>query len=276
MTYIIAEIGNNHEGDPAQAIELADAAMNCGVDAVKMQLFRADTLVDKDMLVPPQAQGKHTTQWERLKSLELRWDVYEEILALCTVRGIDLIITPLDVDLVDDAACLADKLKVASGDLTYQPLLRAVKATGKPALLSTGMANHVEIDRAFMLLDPYAILHCVSLYPTPPHCADLGRIANLAERYPTRTIGYSDHCIGIDACRYAIAAGAQIIEKHFTLTPHNPTGDHKHSATIGMMKQLVKEKEQIAEYAQINPAQDLHMCRWLRRGSNGLRGSYTE
>lgn len=273
--YIIAEIGNNHDGDPQKALELVKAACESGVDAVKMQHFKAETLVNRTM-PPPDHAGSHRTMYERLKSLELPWLIYESARGICDKYKKEFVITPFDVDSVPQCAELAHQLKVASGDVTYRPLLEAVAKEDRPAILSTGMATDEEIYEAASILDPWAMLHCVSKYPCEPFQANLSRIQALKKSYPGYVIGYSDHCVGGLACEIAASMGAEVIEKHFTLGRWGKLGDHRHSLNPWEMKEFVKAAKRIEEYIGMPDRVNTEMRTQLRRGPDGLRGSYRD
>lgn len=270
--YIIAEIGTNHDGDPDKAIKLVKAAIGTGVDAVKLQLFEADTLVRKDMPALSHA-GTHKTQWERMKSLELPWGVYERAKDECLAAGKDFIITPFSSELCDKAATIADKIKIASGDLTYQPLLERARHCGKPVILSTGMASFEEIRIAAAAVSPWAVLHCISKYPARPDEIDLGMITWMVE---VGQPGYSDHCVGNLACLAAVAAGARVIEKHFTLDHSLHHGDHSHSLDPNEMSETVEALKAVdlMNTMWMEKRPDSAMRKYLRRGPDGLRGDY--
>ena len=272
MTYIIAEIGQNHEGDTKQALRLVREAIACGVDAVKMQHLVADNLVDRRLPTMGHS-ASHKTMHERFKSLELPWSTYETAQEICSDYGTDFIISPFSLPHFDRCAELADKIKIASGDLVYPRILQRAAICGKPVIMSTGMASIMEIEAAAELLQPESVMHCISLYPTPSNLSQLIRLRLLQSLLPHAKIGYSCHCIGIDACKIAIAMGATVIEKHFTLTPDAPHGDHKHSLTPDTMRHLIEECLLIEEYmGGADERPDLAMRKWLRRGPSGLRG----
>ncbi len=228
---VIAEIGNNHEGDIATARELVEGAAASGVDAVKFQTFRTDAFVS------PSDAERHA----RMQRFELRPKDFEELAALAHERGLLFLSTPLDLASVEALAPFADALKIASGDVDFFPLLEAVAATGLPAVLSTGQSELDDVERAVTVLgDGIAILHCVTSYPAPAAEVNLRAMGVLAERFPHSTIGYSDHTDGLDAGPLAVACGARIVEKHFTLDKgFSDFRDHKLSADPAELRELV-------------------------------------
>lgn len=275
MTYVIAEIGNNHEGSPERAIRLVQSAIATGVSAVKLQLFRAETLVNKTM--PALVNGEYTTQYERMKSLELPWEVYEEASRLTRAAGKDFVLSVFDVELLEKAEHLIDRLKIASGELTHKRMLKAAAEFPRPVILSTGMAEDDEILAAVDIACPAFVLHCVSIYPCHPNYAHLLRIAHLrkliGDRYPCVYVGYSDHCVGYHACLAAIVLGATVIEKHFRDDDGGQVGDHVHSLDYtGMLKFLDRAALYESLLSNEKHTTDYWMRHYLRRGKSGLRG----
>ncbi|MGB8276147.1 MAG: N-acetylneuraminate synthase family protein [Alphaproteobacteria bacterium] len=240
--YVIAEIGGNHNGDPETAFRLVEAAAEAGVDAVKFQTYRAESLVHPSVEPVPLVRRFYATQLERFKSLELPWSAYERIVARCRELAVDFLTTPFDLDLLARFAPLMPAVKIASGDLTYRALVEAAAATGKPVLLSTGMATLQEVGDALALVPEgrRAALHCVSIYPLPDEDANLRAIPTLAAAFPDVTIGYSDHTVGMEAAAASVALGARIVEKHFTLDTRQQPGDHVLSLDPAGMAELVR------------------------------------
>lgn len=290
-TYLIAEIGTNHNGDAALAIDLAHAAISARADAIKVQMFEADSLVLKGTPAAAHAKEFHYSQYERMKSLELPDEAYQEISRLCYEHDMRFVVSPFSPELVEKAVNLgASWLKVASGELTNTELLKAVKETQKRSILSTGMATEVEIRRAVDMLEPMALMHCVSLYPTPPQSANLGMITRLREAYPTRSkaayidglvvaypgmlIGYSDHTAGLNACMMAVALGATVFEKHLKLSNTHRCADMQLSATPEEMLELRGQLWDSRLMLRETNFADVRMRRILRRGPSGLRGDY--
>ena len=274
MPYIIAEIGNNHDGNQDLALTLVGEAIRCGVDCVKMQLFRADQLVRRDAPAVPHA-GDDRTQWERIRALELPFWVYESASNMCHGAGKHFMVSAFDRESMLSVYPICDKIKVASGDLTHQPVLRAAADTGKPVVLSTGMAELVEIAKAIHICNPETVMHCVSLYPCPPDKANLGRIRYLMAYFSSRKIGYSDHCIGFVACLVASAMGADVIEKHFTGSYSSKSADASHSADIQEMQAIVDWcNDADLMMKKCHALTDVESRAWMRRGEDGLRGNY--
>jgi N,N'-diacetyllegionaminate synthase len=234
---VVAEIGNNHEGDPAIARDLVRAAADAGADAVKLQTFRTPLFVrpsDRD-------------RYERLSRFELPPETVEELERLARSLGLIFLSTPLDLESVAFLEPLVDAYKVASGDNDFWPLLEAVAATGKPTILSTGLSELAQVERAAALFgrDGLAVLQCTSAYPAPPEEANLAAIRLLADRLGC-TAGYSDHTLGIEAAVAAVAAGARILEKHLTLDKERSDfRDHRLSADPPELRALVRRVREV-------------------------------
>lgn len=247
--YIIAEAGVHHGNSVAVAREYILQAHLAGADAIKFQTYSAARIVTTwapTYWDDPVYEKQFDVFAERSR---LSADDYAALFAYAAELGITLLSTPFDPD---SAAMLANfdmaAYKIASADLTHFPLLEAVAAYDKPVLLSTGAATFAEIDRTVAFLDQlgatFALLHCVLSYPTPVADANLRRIAALRERYPRHVIGYSDHVQPQDsplACPLAVALGARIIEKHFTLNKNALGDDHYHAVDPPGLRQLVAD-----------------------------------
>jgi len=259
--YVIAEIGTNHNGNSDTAILMVEAAAESGVQAVKMNHWDADLLVSKE-----------SWWYQRCKDLTLPWETLEECSQICGSMGIDFIIAPWAAHLVETASEIADKLKIASGELTNRQLLEACAANGISTILSTGMATDQEIDWAVNTLEPDVIMHCVSLYPTLPKQVNLQKIYHLQTMYGSMyKIGYSDHTVGTLACTAAYAMGAKVIEKHFNLE-NNPCTDQQISANPTMVKDLVNQLYLLDKMLQNSSGADRVKIPVLRRNSEtGLR-----
>lgn len=212
---VIAEIGNNHEGSLELAEKLIHLAAEAGADVVKFQ-----TIVPEKLVSPSQVE-----RIAQLRRLCLPLDAFSRLQRVAAEAGVLFLSTPFDCDSVGVLNPMVPAFKVASGDNDFFPLLETIAATGKPVLLSTGMTDLAAVAAARTCLEAawhahgvtgeLALLHCVSSYPTPAEDANLGAIAALAG--PGVTVGYSDHTLGIEACVLAVALGARIIEKHFTI-----------------------------------------------------------
>ena len=238
--FVIAEIGPNHNGCLDTARSLIRAAAAAGADAVKFQRYAAERLVHGGLLTMAHVRGTHRTQRERMKSLEFTQDEWRELAGLAGACGVAFLASAFDEGSADALEELVPAFKVASGDLTHLPLIRHVAGKGKPVIISTGMASVAEIDTALALVprERVALLHCVSRYPTPPGASNLRSIPFLADRFGM-PVGYSDHTVGTRACFAAVALGAVVIEKHFTLDKTQTPGDHPLSAEPDELADLV-------------------------------------
>jgi N,N'-diacetyllegionaminate synthase len=236
---VVAEVGNNHEGDPAVARRLITAMAEAGVDAVKLQVFRTEHYVSL----------RDAERFARLKSFELRPDDVLALAAYAHELGLLFIATPLDLQSVAMLERTVDAFKVASGDITFMPLLDTIAATRAPVVLSSGGSTLDEIRTAISRVrsawsvsstpGELAVLHCVSSYPVPIEQANLAAIPGLAQNLGV-TVGYSDHVIGVEASLAAVALGARIIEKHVTVDRHySDFRDHQLSLEPDEMRILV-------------------------------------
>jgi len=231
--YVIAEIGINHNGQVETAKELIDRAKWAGADAVKLQTYITEKRVQNDSPV-----------YKVLKQCEMTFDQQRDLFGYAMEKQIDIFSTPFDDESVDFLASVnIPCYKIASFDVVNSKLLRKVSGQGRPVIMSRGMATQEEIDRAvetFKAHDiSFALLHCISAYPVSSlRNVNLRTIRALKERYHC-TSGFSDHTLGIEAAKYAVAAGASIIEKHFTLSRKSEGPDHPISAEPQDMKSLV-------------------------------------
>ena len=229
--YVIAELGVNHDGDPAKALELARIAADAGADAIKLQLFEASRLLSFDArLAAYQAGAGERDPLEMLRRLELPVDAMAPVVNLAHARGMHAIVTVFSASLVNAAMRLPwDAFKTASPDIINLPLLDAVMATGKPLIVSTGASTLDEVERAARWLEQAAertmFLQCVSSYPVPEGFDALEGIGAVAEA--TRAVcGYSDHTPGWETATPACEAGAAILEKHLTYDVNATGPDH--------------------------------------------------
>jgi N,N'-diacetyllegionaminate synthase len=246
--YVIAEAGVNHDGDLDVALRLVDAARDAGADAVKFQTFDAEQLVTADA---PQAEyqvrntGARTSQLAMLRQLELDDTAHLRLVEHCRDRGITFLSTPFDARSVDLLGQLGvPAFKIGSGELTNLPLLQHAAATGRPLLLSTGMAHLGEVEAAVRAVrgagnHDLALLHCVSNYPADPADVNLRAMQTLAETFDVAA-GYSDHTLGDEVILAAVALGAAVVEKHFTLDATRPGPDHAASIEPDALAQLVR------------------------------------
>lgn len=233
--YVLAEVGINHEGDIDLAIRMIRAASEAGADGVKFQTFRADTLVNRE---------KEPEQWELFSKLELSDEDHLRLLSAAVDSGIAFISTPFGEEEADFLNSIGvPAIKIASGDMTNFPLLAKVGSFGIPVILSTGMSYMDEVSGSRQVLlnagcRDFALLHCVSRYPTTPEEANLNSIVTMLNEFP-EVVGFSDHTEGIWAAPAAVALGATFIEKHFTLDRTLPGPDHALSVEPGELKILV-------------------------------------
>ena len=248
---IIAEAGVNHNGDIQLAKKLIDAAVDAGVDYVKFQTFKADTLVSR---VAKKANYQNLnindgdiSQYNMLKKLELSHENHLELMAYCAERNIKFFSTAFDVEGVNYLNDLGlSFFKIPSGEITNYPYLKAVALCGKPVILSTGMCTEIEIKQAVDVLvkfglkkDDISILHCNTEYPTPMKDVNLKAMLVIQQNFNVQ-VGYSDHTLGIEVPIAAVALGAKIIEKHFTLDRTLPGPDHVASLEPEELKAMVK------------------------------------
>ncbi len=248
MTYIIAEAGVNHNGSFDRAMELCRVAREAGCDAVKFQTFRTEDVVT---ISAPKAdyQAKLTgggSQIDMIRALELPWDAFVALHRECQRLGITFLSTAFDHQSLANLDALGVGLhKIPSGEITNLPYLRAVGRCGKPVVLSTGMARLGEIEAAVEVLesvgvprDRITVLHCNTEYPTPMADVNLRAMATIRDALGV-AVGYSDHTQGIEVPIAAVALGATVIEKHFTLDCTLPGPDHKASLEPDQLAAMV-------------------------------------
>lgn len=247
-TLVIAEVGVNHDGDPARAWQLLEESVRAGADAVKFQMFRADELVAESAPAAAyqRSNARAESQKAMLRSLELRDDCFLALRRRCDELGAMFLATPFSVaDVARLAALTPPAIKLASTDLNNAPLVVAAVACGLPLIVSVGASTASEIDRAvdrlrqLGALDRTVLLHCVSAYPTPIEQINLRAIASLAEchRVP---VGLSDHTTSVDVGGWALAAGACVVEKHVTWNRTASGPDHATSLEIAQFAEYVR------------------------------------
>lgn len=248
-TLVIAEAGVNHNGDLALARQLVDVAADAGADLVKFQTFSAERLATRDArkaAYQADATGDSETQHAMLKRLELSEEAHVALIAHCQTRGIGFFSTGFDIPCVDLLVRLgADRFKVPSGEITNLPYLRHIGALGRPVILSTGMATMGEIEAALDVLQAagtprseITVLHCNTDYPTPADQVNLRAMQHIGLAFGVQ-VGYSDHTNGIEVAIAAVALGASVIEKHFTLDRTLPGPDHQASLEPAELKAMV-------------------------------------
>jgi len=250
-TFIIAEAGVNHNGSLELAKDMVKIAAKAGVDAIKFQTFRAETLVIKDAIKADyqiKASGQSEAQFEMLKKLELSVESHLELIECCRLNQIEFLSTPFDLTTIDLLVEMGlNKWKIPSGEITNLPYLRKIAFLGQEIILSTGMSNLGEIQDALIVFmtsgispDKITILHCNTEYPTPMQDVNLKAMQTIKSAFPGIHIGYSDHTEGIEVSIAAVAMGAAIIEKHFTLDKNLPGPDHKASLEPDELKAMVR------------------------------------
>jgi len=243
--FIIAEIGNNHEGSYTLAEEMVGLAAETGADAVKFQTFKTEYYVSSD----------DAHRFKRLKSFELTYNEFEKLSVVAKGLGLSFISTPFDIESALFLNSIVDALKISSGDNNFYPLLETVAETGKPIIMSSGLTDIQQIVKSKKLIEKIwdqenivqdiAILHCVSAYPVEPIFANLKAIQTLRKSLNC-TIGLSDHTLGVNAAIASVGLGARIIEKHFTIDKHfSDFRDHHMSSDPNEMKQLIQSIREV-------------------------------
>lgn len=247
-TLIIAEAGVNHNGDFETAKRLAIAAKEAGADIVKFQTANVDSLVSEYAEMADYQKkntGKAGSQREMLQEILLSYHEFVKLSDFCEKIGIKFLSTPFDIESIHFLSDLKVNVwKIPSGEITNYPYLVEIARTGLPIILSTGMSTLDEIGEAIDLLQKYGsgkitLLHCTTEYPTPYQHVNLNAMSTLRERFGL-DIGYSDHTLGIEIPIAAVALGAVIIEKHFTLSREMEGPDHKASLEPDELKEMVQ------------------------------------
>lgn len=245
--FVIAEAGVNHNGKLEIAKQLIDAANEAGADAVKFQTFQAEKLVCKNVRKAEYqiANTKNSeSQYDMLKRLEISAQEHKELIGYCNKKGILFLSTPFDIDSIKMLECLHMPIfKIPSGEITNFPYLREIAQLQKKVILSTGMSTLSEVKSAVGVLKKYGsqditLLHCNTQYPTPESDVNLLAMEKM-HRETGLPVGYSDHTQGIEVALAAVALGACVIEKHFTISRNMEGPDHKASLEPEELKQLV-------------------------------------
>jgi N-acetylneuraminate synthase len=215
--FVIAEAGMNHDGSLGNAIRMAEVASECGADAVKFQLHDAAAETTRDAPSPP--YFRHESRWEYFHRTAFTDDEWGRLKEACERAGIEFVCSVFSTEAVERLERLGvGRYKVGSGEVTNLELVRRVAATGKPVLLTSGMSSWEELDTAVQAAgDDVTVMQCTSEYPTPPEHVGLNVLAELRERYG-KPVGFSDHSLGNHAAFAAVALGAVVVEKHFTLS----------------------------------------------------------
>ena len=239
---LVAEIGMNHKKDLSYIKELIKEAKKQGAEVIKLQSYSTENFIEKT----PETKKLFSL----FKSLELSWEEHQKIYEICQKEKIFLASTPLTIDWVEKLSLLeVPFFKVASGDLLYWELYLHLFLYPRPLFISTGAHSWEDIQKVYHFLkafspSPFLFLHCTSIYPTPLEKAELRSLFLLQKLFPDTLVGYSDHTLGEEAAFLAVALGACVVEKHFTLTPDDPMGDHQISAdpnTLGKISSLIRK-----------------------------------
>ena len=243
-TYIISEIGCNHNGSFDLALKLIDKAVDAGVDCVKFQTFKATSLISKYAQKAEYQKittDANETQLEMTQKLEMPYEKHQFLIKYCKDKGVDFLFAPFDFESIDFLAKLnVDKIKIPSGEINNLPYLRKINALKKNIILSTGMSTLDEVKYALNILKDCSVslLHCTTEYPCPFEGVNLNAMITLRNTF-NLPVGYSDHTPGIEIPIAAAAMGAVIIEKHFTLDKNMEGPDHKASLEPQELKAMV-------------------------------------
>jgi N,N'-diacetyllegionaminate synthase len=245
--YIIAEAGANHNGQFDLAVGLFDAAAAAGADCVKFQTFKTEEVVSKHAQKAPyqkETTGNDGTEFEMVKKLELPFEDFIKLRAHCAEKRIQFLSTPFDLPSIAFLSALNLPFwKIPSGEITNLPYLLAIAKSERPVIMSTGMCEIDEIQTAVDTLKEngtpkITLLHCNTEYPTPFEDVNLTAMLTLKERFGVE-VGYSDHTTGIEVPIAAVALGASVIEKHFTLDKHMEGPDHRASLEPAELSSMV-------------------------------------
>lgn len=249
---VIAEVGINHEGSFDKAIAMVDAAFAAGAEVIKFQCH----ITDKEMVPTDMTPGEISTEklWDIIKRCELTADEEVRVQAYCAEKGIMYFSTPFSREAADrlNAMCVPG-FKIGSGECNNYPLLDHIARFGKPIILSTGMNDIDAVRKAVETISrhgtPIALMHCTSMYPTPYDKVRLGAVTHLQQEFPGVPIGLSDHSLNIWTCLGAVALGASMLEKHFTLTREWPGPDVPISIEPRELKDLIEGSRAIWQAA---------------------------
>ncbi|MBT6051303.1 MAG: N-acetylneuraminate synthase [Candidatus Scalindua sp.] len=248
--FIIAEAGVNHNGRIELARRLVDVAVEAEVDAVKFQTFKAENVIScfaEKAEYQKQTTDLEETQLEMARCLELNRDEHEKLMKYCISKNIEFLSTPFDLESIDLLVSLGlERIKIPSGEITNLPYLCHIGKYGKAIILSTGMASLEEIEAALVLLEKsgtsranVTVMHCNTEYPTPMIDVNLKAMLSIRNSLGVE-VGYSDHTLGIEVPVAAVALGATVIEKHFTLDRTLPGPDHRASLEPIELKAMVQ------------------------------------
>lgn len=265
---LVAEVGINHEGSLERAKEMVERASESGADAVKLQTFIPELY----------APWGDAVRLEVLRRYQLNHEVTAELIDWAHALGITVFSTPFDLESAEFLLSRCSLVKVASGDLTFHPLIERLASSEADIIMSTGASVMPEVEEAFDLVRRHrslggslpAILHCVSLYPADHRTLNLAAIGALKQRFPDAVIGYSDHSLGLDAAVLACGLGARVVEKHLTLDRESSDfRDHALSITpseLAMLRRRIDEAvEMLGEARKIPHPEELEMQNVIRR-----------
>ena len=249
VPFVIAEVGINHEGDINKALQLVDAAVKSGTDCIKFQCHITEAEMIKTDMKPGGISDE--SLWDIIKRCELTYEEEVRIKEYCNSRGIIFLSTPFSREAADRLESMgSDAYKIGSGECNNIPLVNHIAKKGKPIILSTGMNDIKSITETVNAISeygvPFALMHCTSMYPTPYKNVRLGSIEQLKSIFDV-PVGLSDHSYGIYTCLGAVALGASILEKHFTLSKEWPGPDISISITPNELEDLVKGSRAIFE-----------------------------
>ena len=247
--FIIAEAGVNHDGSIDNAYRLIDVAVEAGADAIKFQTFKAESLVSKNVdkaNYQKQTTNESESQFEMIKRLELSVDAHKKLIKYCNEKNIIFLSSPFDHESIDLLNELQLQIfKIPSGEITNLPYLRHIGSLNKKVLLSTGMSNLQEVGDALTILinagtkkEDITVLHANTMYPTPMEDVNLNAMLTIQRKFGV-DVGYSDHTLGLEVDIAAVAIGASVIEKHFTLDKAMDGPDHKASLEPDELKAMV-------------------------------------
>ena len=247
--FIIAEAGVNHNGSIELAYKLIDAAIESGANAVKFQTFQTENFVIRDTEkaeYQKQNDNSNESQFDMLKKLELSVDDHKNLIDHCNIKGITFLSSPFDIESINLLIELNLKIfKIPSGEITNLPYLRHIGSFNKEVILSTGMSNLKEIGEALKILinagtskEKITVLHANTMYPTPMKDVNLMAMQTIRDKFDV-SVGYSDHTLGIEVDIAAVALGATVIEKHFTLDKNMDGPDHVASLDASELKSMV-------------------------------------
>lgn len=255
---ILVEVGINHEGSLKKALQLVDAATEAGAEVVKFQCH----ITEKEMVPTDMTPGSISKDklWDIIKRCELTEVEERKVQAHCRERGVIYLSTPFSREAADRLDAMGvPAFKIGSGECNNIPLLRHIAAKGKPMILSTGMNNIESIRKSVAAIQPYgvplALMHCTSMYPTPYDRVRLGAIPELRKTFPGVPIGLSDHSLNIWTCLGAVALGACLLEKHFTISRSWPGPDTGISIEPNELKDMIEGSRAI----------------WMARGGSKTR-----